>query len=256
MAHNNPNNPLKRDLGVPMTPVKQDKIMKGCNVVGGKDGVSQNSGSSGAVVSNLTILEELRAIKQGQDSLKTSLLQRIDNMRAELSDIMNKKFQALKDEFAMDITRLDNKLDELDFRIKRNTPSLPIQAFDIERTIVAIGLPYSVTEDLSEKVSKLVDAIRENPPPDADGHLSNAQIQNVLRMPERPDGKHPIVKIEFACKEQKIAVLRNKGALRNVNAYKRVFLRTSKSHAERMMENNLYTVLNMIPDAKNKFYFR
>ena len=56
-----------------------------------------------------------------------------------------------------------------------------------------------------------------------------------------------LVKIQFESLEDKIKVFREKHNLRNSEEYKKVFLRSSKPHAERLTELNFKTVLELIP---------
>jgi hypothetical protein len=177
-------------------------------------------------------------------------------MKDELMNTMNVKFQSLKDEFALDVARIDNRLDSVELKLSR-VASNPVrtQAFDTDRTVVAIGLPYNTSENLDQKVGDLIQALKANPAPDATDHLEQAEVVNILRMPVRHDGKHPIVKIEFKSKDNKIAILRKKGVPKNIYAFKKVFLRTSKTHTERLMEINVNTLMNLIPNVKDKFHF-
>ena len=46
------------------------------------------------------------------------------------------------------------------------------ELFDPRMTIVAIGLPYWKGKNLGEKVAKLINTIKGNPPPGGDRHLA------------------------------------------------------------------------------------
>lgn len=50
-----------------------------------------------------------------------------------------------------------------------------------------------------------------------------------------------------------MAVLRRKSKLKDSDSYGRVFVSTAKSHAERLMEINLRTLLREIPVAKDYY---
>ena len=117
-------------------------------------------------------------------------------------------------------------------------------------TIVAIGLPYWKGENLGQKVTKLINIIKDNPPAGGDRHLAETNIVNFLCMPERSDGRHPLVKIQFENTNHKISILHGKQMLKNTREYKHVFLRTSKTRTKLVMEQNVLALLKMIPDGE------
>lgn len=63
--------------------------------------------------------------------------------------------------------------------------------------------------------------------------------------------KPGLVKISFARVDQKIRVLRAKRKLGEISDYRSVFLRSSKSHTERLIELNARTILNEMPNGKD-----
>lgn len=65
-------------------------------------------------------------------------------------------------------------------------------------------------------------------------------------------GKPGLVKISFSSLEEKKNVLREKRNIRNVEKYKTVFIRSSKSHTERLIELNARTMLSELPHG-NQF---
>ena len=73
-----------------------------------------------------------------------------------------------------------------------------------------------------------------------------------LRLKSRVNGKPGPVKISFQSTEEKIEVPRRKRDLPEVDVYKFVFLRSSKSHTERLIELNAKIILNQIPSG-NQF---
>jgi hypothetical protein len=100
------------------------------------------------------------------------------------------------------------------------------------------GLKFEEEEDLKVKCVELITSL---------GELGlDIRVVNVLRMVKQNDGHIPLVKIELQTKEEKIAVLRNKQKLRDIERYKRIFVRSSKSHIERMGEANMNTLLEAL----------
>jgi hypothetical protein len=57
------------------------------------------------------------------------------------------------------------------------------------------------------------------------------------------------VKVAFESKQSKIEVLRAKRKLSTTQYYKRVYMRSSKTHAERLIEINCRKMLELVPDG-------
>lgn len=83
-------------------------------------------------------------------------------------------------------------------------------------------------------------------------HLDNsATVVAASRLRGRY-GKPGLVKISFSSLEEKKNVQREKRNIRNVEKYKPVFIRSSKSHTERLIELNARTMLSELPHG-NQF---
>ena len=59
------------------------------------------------------------------------------------------------------------------------------------------------------------------------------------------------VKISFRSTQEKVLVLKNKNVLKDINPFKNVYIKTSKSHAERLIELNARMVLRQLPQGNN-----
>ena len=83
-------------------------------------------------------------------------------------------------------------------------------------------------------------------------HLDeNATVIGATRLKARY-GKPGLVKISLSTLEEKKSVLREKRKLRDTQKYKSVFLRSSKTHTERLIELNARTILHELPQG-NQF---
>ncbi len=63
--------------------------------------------------------------------------------------------------------------------------------------------------------------------------------------------KPGLVKIQFEKLADKVTVLREKKHLSNSQEFRRVFLRSSTSHTDRLIELNFKTILDFIPGEDN-----
>ena len=70
-------------------------------------------------------------------------------------------------------------------------------------------------------------------------------------MAPRKINKPGQVKISFGSVDEKIREFRQKQNLSGIQGYSSVFLRSSKSHTERLLELNTKTFLNEIPIGRN-----
>ena len=122
------------------------------------------------------------------------------------------------------------------------------EEFSSDTTIVAINVPYEQGEDIQQKMTNM---IRRD-------LAVNIMVKRVKRMPvpayqtgqqNRTRPKRGIVKIQLHSVQDKIAILREKQKLKNSRDYSYVYLRSSKSHAEHLMELNFKTILDMLPQG-------
>ncbi|KAH3818022.1 hypothetical protein DPMN_119609 [Dreissena polymorpha] len=68
----------------------------------------------------------------------------------------------------------------------------------------------------------------------------------------RQDGEDILTKANDIIKAlEKILVLRNKSLLKEKAPYKNVYIKSSKSHAERLIELNARTLLSQLPQGSN-----
>lgn len=62
-----------------------------------------------------------------------------------------------------------------------------------------------------------------------------------------------VVKVAFASAKEKVTVLRGKLNLKSKDKFKKVFIRTLKSHTERVMEENFKVLLHDLPIGSDYF---
>lgn len=116
---------------------------------------------------------------------------------------------------------------------------------DPDLCITASGIQYQENENLIEKVNTLLDALGTEV-------SQNVIVTGVTRLRNRFDSRPPLIKISFQNTHEKVVVLRNKMKLKNNEHYKDVYLKSSKSHAERLIELNARTILRHLPqDQRN-----
>ena len=117
------------------------------------------------------------------------------------------------------------------------------EMFDYETTVVVTNLPFERGEDLGKKIDLLVkDGLR----------VHGLRILRVLRLNSKTD-RPGLVKVQLESLDEKIRLLKAKRNLGLTEKYRKIFIRSSQSHAERMAQHNMKMILSVNPDL-NKNY--
>jgi len=218
-----------------------------------------------------TLMEYVLDIKKGQDNLRKSFDSKIDKLRNDLLVNIDQKIKLLRDEVTLDIcgesTRIDRLLSTVQSiqqkvdTVEKTWESLSSNTVsdhprpsngggnplnDPDLTIIANGLHMSDNENILDKAQLLIAALGVE--------VSNdVTVTGAIRLPARFDNSPALVKISFRSLDEKILVLRNKMTLRNIEQYKHVYLKSSKSHAERLIELNARALLRELPHGNDRF---
>ena len=184
------------------------------------------------------IREMLRDIKETQNRLLQSVEAKFKNMQTN----MEKEFKELRTHVDLEVATVSAKIELPEKRVielEERTLEPRVNEFEPEVSIVCINLTEEANENLQEKVTDLVQ----------DGlGLRGINPLRVLRLKAR-NNKPGLVKIECSTKEDKIRILRQKGDLKDTTRYNRVYLRTSLSHTDRVMQHNFQKILSEMPNG-------
>lgn len=219
-----------------------------------------------------TLLAAVSDIKKNQEGMKKMFESKLDKLRSDLMENVDTKVRALRDELSMDLSReggrIDNilrtiqtmqgRLDTIETTSENQTPSTngdnngiptrnqPISdpLRDNDLCIIASGISVTDNENLMEKATAIIQALGEDV-------SSNVLITGAKRSPAHFENRPPWMKISFQNLQEKVLVLRNKMTLRDSHEYKEVYLKSCKSHAERLIELNARAVLRQLPDGRN-----
>jgi molecular chaperone GrpE (heat shock protein) len=185
---------------------------------------------------NIKIEKESKGVKE---EFQMEIVKLTDNI-----DTVNKKRVQFETEFYKNMTVLQNRVSVLemdgpDFEAK--IAEFTRESFHPDNTVVVTGIRYSQGEDIVQKAKSLI----------IDGLNLDVDVVNAARTPFR-EGKPGIVKIEFNSKAEKITVLRAKKTLANSEHYQRVYIRSSQTHTERLLQLNTKTILKEL-GAEEKY---
>ena len=181
-------------------------------------------------------------LKISVESHKDSVDRKLEELGRDMKNAFAEKIDSLKNYVELEVSQMTTKMDDLDTRLKavESKPALKGEDYDPEVTVVATGVPFQEDEVIEDKVS---DIVRRG--------LGLRDIPVVRSQRLRARGSGPgLVKIQLRTLEEKKTVLRAKQKLQNTE-WPRVYLRSSKSHMERLNELNTKTLLKMIPGGQD-----
>ena len=186
-----------------------------------------------------TLTQFQQTVDDKLEELKDSLQQNISEARADLQVYVDREVDTAR-----------NRLTEVESVVAASKEKLEEEdRFNPDTTIIADNVPFEEGEDLATKMQNM---IRRN-------LALPVKVVRTMRMKTRPPrqtrfGKleNPgLVKIQFENVQDKVTVLREKRELKNSQDYSRGFLRSSKSHTDRLIELNFKTILDLVPGGEN-----
>lgn len=204
------------------------------------------------------VVQEIRALTSKIDQLQLSFEQqlnsKVDGLRESMQIMISENKEWLKNELSRkaaeienniqqnmdnDISLLIRRIEQMETKIDRSSGRT---RFDPEVSVVVSGLRYHEGENVTNLIQELL----------AEGLQDNTRIVDAERSKDR-GGRPGVVRVEFGSVQEKVGVLRNKQLLKDNPKYSRVFIRSAKTHAERLIELNFKTLLDELHLSHN-FY--
>ena len=173
--------------------------------------------------------------KEEQAPNQEDLLLEIAGLRTKIESVEKEmKTEHLK--HTQHIDDLNTRVVNLEHNIKK-----PIRdPFNPDVTLIATGVRFTEGEDLLAKTQRLVHIGLASP---------DTRVIRAIRTPWR-NNRPGIVKMELDSVVEKIKLLRKKTTLSEVPEFSKVYLRSCKSHEERLIEQNIREVINMLPHSQ------
>ena len=214
-----------------------------------KDSLRSRSSQRLASCSNMTSVESDRggahsdqregnvSSKGSNEDILKKMLSQINNLsqtvnkqHVDLTSLISSKTQSLKDEFTMQIGQLTNRI----LRVEQQVQELKEgKHFDTERCVMI----YHMAQERDESEASLQLRVEEI-------------LSNGLELPgievvrvKRCFGEPGPVKVEFHNLNNKVEVLRAKEKLKRRRECSNLYMRSAKSHEERLLEINMKTLL-------------
>ncbi|KAK7913157.1 hypothetical protein WMY93_013368 [Mugilogobius chulae] len=189
-----------------------------------------------------TILKEIRVVTSKLDNVEQQLTSKVDGLQMSLEKTLKEELQKLKDNFDSEIGSLKARMEQLEEKIKSHQRTS--DTFDPDLSVVVMGLPYQENENLTEKIKDVIE----------NGCACDQEVTLVALERLRARGPGPgVVKVAFASVREKVAVLRGKANLKSNDKFRKVYIRTAKSHTDRVMEENFKVLLRDLPNGKDYY---
>ena len=206
-------------------------------------------------VSLTSIMAKLNEMDAKHQKARKTLEEKIDKLRSELNDDIDKRLKTFSDDInkslesietdykslRADLQTAQNRLTEIENRNKHEDYE-PVD--DVDKTIVLANLrePSDDTITLDDTVNQLIEAL-------GDSVYQEVNVVQTKRLPGR-ENKPGLVKVALDSRESKIKVLQSKKELKDNESFKKVWIRTSKTHAERVAEMNFKKILQLVPGGE------
>lgn len=179
----------------------------------------------------------LHSVKTDQQSLKLSLEEKMHTLSGDIVKTIDERMKGIKDEmmyefdsFRLRIQTVEERLYELE--------NMQQEQFPVDTTIVVINLQYRIGEDIDQVCRVLI----------TEGLGLDIIPKKCMRLKSNND-KTGLVKIGFQNLQEKITVLREKQRLTQSPRFKRVYIRSSQSHEQRLANFNFKTLLDVLPNG-------
>lgn len=219
-----------------------------------------------------TIIESMNDIKKGQSSMQKMFESKLDKMKTELMSSIDDKVKVLKSDIDLQWGQQQTKIEQLSNSVESVMNRLTVvegvvaegsisgatnvnqtnQSYqnnqvnplnNDEVTVIASGVPFEEGEDILIKAKQIVAEINTE--------ISENDIVAAFRLKSRRQDRPGFVKIIATNVDTKRRILREKHKLRNSTNFKNIYLRSSKSHVERMFEINTRTLLKELPHGSS-----
>lgn len=237
------------------------------------------SGSEKKMASNINmsdnewkqyLMTSITDIKKGQTDMQKMFQSKLDTLKNDLVANMDTKIEKLKHEITSDMERESGRIDEvmqcierIDTRLQSVEQSASAD-MDIEhngeqnsgdplsdtnKTVTVSGLSFSDGETPVTLAQELVDAIE----PLNKSADTRVRVTAAKRLPSRitNDKRPPILKFSVESTKQKSTLLRHKAKLDKTERFAQVYIRSSKSRVEHLIESNARAVLRSLPQGRS-----
>ena len=204
------------------------------------------------------MLQELKSLNNKMDGMKDvfekQLNSKMDSLRNSMEKLAIENRDYLKAELALKTKEIQDNLDmelghvvarieQLEAKLDGAKHKASLR-FDPDVSVIISGVQFVEGENVMAVVKDLLtEGLQWDSP---------RGVVAVERLRER-GGRPGLIKVEFGSVQDKVDVLRKKQRLKIDDKFRRIYIRSAKSHTERLVELNFRTLLDEIP-TRRQFY--
>ena len=187
--------------------------------------------------------------KSELSDMKDSLLIEMSGVQSQVQKVakdvetFSSELDDLKNSYGVRLNVLEKELAALNFKTSKPPEKEP---FHTDVTCVLTGIRHSANEDLDLICKDIVQG-------SGGLDLKDVNIIRTARVGMKP-GKQGVVKMQLETLNDKLKVLRAKAKLKDKDRYKRIYIRTSKSHEQRLIELHTQEILGHLGIADQYFF--
>ena len=200
-----------------------------------------------SIAEKLASLENRVQVLEESGNTKTLIAQSIFQAANERHNDMERKQR----ENDAALTRIHQKCDKMENMYTRITKieQLLMERKEPEKSTTNVNLDIAIyglytPNDITISVDRLFE----------DMNQSNVKCVFAYRTPSRPDSNRPgVVMAVMRCLQDKRAILEHKRSIRHIPQYQNVYIKSSKTHTEQVMDANFSLMLNEMTNGSSYF---
>lgn len=180
-----------------------------------------------------------------QESYKTEIKETIQSEVAKIKEELEGQFSQRINTLELGLIEKDERIQKLEQKLESIQVETEEGDFPIDKTMVVLKLPFSENENLSNKVSSLMQEMGLN--------VNEVNVVKESRLPifNQYQRTSPLVKVQFSTKAERDAVVSQGRNLRQSQNYRGVFVRASLPKSERQSINNFRQIIMTVPGLKD-----
>ncbi len=174
---------------------------------------------------------------------KTELLGKIEAVNKDFID----GIAEIRGDLATEMATVNHRFEQFSGRLNSLEQNQPKRKeFDTKFTVVITGLRPIPDEDPVQRAQEVIEQGMR---------ISDAPVIRAKRFGYRPlDGAPGVLKAEFSSESHQKRVLDASKKLKDVSAYKKVYVNPSRDNLQMTNQRNMNKLLDSIPGAREKFY--
>ena len=192
----------------------------------------------------VVLVKDVKDIRDEQHKLRSDFITSLTAMRSDLSTEFTGKIDQVKEDLTKEVDGVNKKIEDLELKFAEleSKQGIKTPLDNIDLCIIAQNVYMAPNEDPLYTANAILNAMGTG---DNGGYVcENVNILSAKRLPNNSPKSPALLKFALSSLQEKKYVLLHKASLRNHDSYKNVYLRSSKTHLERNLEQNCRIILH------------